>query len=857
MPVKVSSRLDVKLFFVVTVVIILSIIPLVYTFWKAIGIYGEKVSGIHEQQIRNQVFSALKDITGVKVTEYQSFFDRISVSAGLFGSEASTIYSNLEYYAEEPLYRNSYRLLPQGIWVNSQEKPVVSLYWGDAELSEQVRTELEALTHMTPLFMRALEDNPEILASHMISVTGIGIYGTKNPNSKQSVYKLPSPAEFDLRAGEPMTIFSENTDGFKGVRWTRAYKDDVIDGLMLTASAPIYDESGKFRGIAGIDVPLETVIDDVLNIDKGNPQRLIHFAFLLDGSGKLIAYPEDYLLLLGLHSKTESFSNSADKLELSLADSSDEKVRSFAQEIIDRKEVFASLDLDSGSYYIVTDKMNKLGWIYGAVVDQQVVFDIFTRNRTGVRKMVSDLGKKGVVIAFTVTLVSLALVFSVVKYLVMPLRTLAVATKRVAAGDMSVRCPVTTEDEAGVLASSFNAMVERLQLMQERQKEYADSLEVEVDRRNKELIDKRGELEMTIELLKKEIERRQIISEALKNSQQQYYETMEATRAGIFIITDGILNYVNTPLAEMMGATSGELIGADPMVYIAEEDRDKVQENMMKRLRGEEVLPYRIKIVRMDGSSFFGELWAKVTSWQKKTALVGTVNDISNVKLNEEKLQVQEEQLRQSLAEKEILLKEIYHRTKNNMLVIISMLELQTCDIEDERVKQIFQETESRIRSMALVHEKLYGSKNLSEIDLGSYIEEVVGTMVLNRGDDSQIDMQVEVQPLPMNIDYAIPLGLVINEIVTNSVKHAFPEDRHGLVFVKLVKDEEGRIVLSIGDDGVGLPDDVELSGGGSFGMQLIYSLIKMQLKGSVTISRENGTSFEIVFQEPKSKERI
>ena len=191
------------------------------------------------------------------------------------------------------------------------------------------------------------------------------------------------------------------------------------------------------------------------------------------------------------------------------------------------------------------------------------------------------------------------------------------------------------------------------------------------------------------------------------------------------------------------------------------------------------------------------------------------------------------------------------------MLVIISMLELQTIDIADERVKQIFQETESRIRSMALVHEKLYRSKNLSEIDLGSYIKEVVGTLVMNRRDNAHIEMQIDVQPLSMNIDYAIPLGLVINEIVTNSVKHAFPGGGPGCVFVRLAKDDRDQIVLSVGDDGIGLPDDIEISSSGSFGMQLIHSLIKIQLKGNVALSREKGTSFEIVFQEPKSKERI
>ena len=858
MPVGITSRLDIKLFLMVMMVIMLSIIPLAYTSWKAFNGYGQKASAIHEEQLRRQIISGMKRLAGKQVAGYQAFFDRISVSAGLLGSQASTIYSDLDLYAQKPLFNYTYRKQPfNGIWANSFDDPIVSLYWGGITLVPQVEKELKALTHMVPLFQRVVEENPEALASHLISASGIGQYCSDNQKNRQAAMTLPPPGKFDLRTGEPMTIFSKQKDGHTGVRWTGVYQDDIIDGLMLTASAPIYDNHGIFRGITGIDIPLRTIADDVLSIDYPQTDSLVEFAFLVDGEGRIIAFPEAFFAPFGLVFDRAMFNNSADKLTVSLKDSTKNDVRDLANNIIANRDFFAKLDLGDESYFIVTDKLDKLGWILGIVVDQDVVFEPFVKGRNALEKIVGDMGRKGGFLALLSIVVSLFIVFICVKYLVLPLRTLSVATQRVAGGDFSVRCPVNTSDETGVLAASFNTMVERLQMAQERQKRYADSLEVEVDRRNRELIDKRGELEMTIELLKKEIERRQIISEALKNSQQQYYETMEATQAGIFIMTDGVFNYVNTSLADMMRSSAGEMIGVDPFAFVAEEDRGRVQENLEKRQQGQDIAPYRIKCMRRDSTTFFGEIWAKVTTWQEKTAIVGTISDVSNVKLNEEKLEAQDVQLRKSLAEKEILLKEIYHRTKNNMLVIISMLELQTCDIDDERVKSIFQETESRIRAMALVHEKLYRSRNLSEIDLGDYIKEVASSLIANMVMDQKITLHMQLEPVAINIDYAIPLGLVINEIVTNSVKHAFPGNRIGGVFINLTKEPDGRIVLGIGDNGIGLPHEIDLGNCTSFGLQMVYSLIKMQLKGSVVLDRENGTSFHVYFQEPKRQERI
>lgn len=855
---KILSRLGIKLFILLTAVITLSIAPLAYTSLKAINRYGNEVSVLNEQQIRSQAFSYLKQITRERAYRYQAFFDRIGASAGMLSSHASTIYSDINFFSNNPLYQNHYDILLQnGFWGNSISDPVISVYWGSPELGVDVKTELDALTHMMPLFTRVLDENPEVLASHMITVSGIGQYCTYREKNKEMALNLPPLSVFDLRDGEPVTLFTRSADVSRGVRWTDVYKDDTSEGLALTASAPIYDSGGLFRGITGIDVPLSTVVEDILNIDVLDPENAILFAFLTDNDGRLIAFPEPYYKHFGMTFDPDLFNHSSDSLKLNLADSTKNEVREFAAMITSGQETFSKLDTEDGSLFIATSRLPNLDWVFGLVVRQSDMFASVEKSRTSLNKTIRTMELNGLLLSVMTILSALVIVFLSVKYLVMPLRTLAAATQKVAGGDLSVRCPVTTRDETGVLASSFNTMVERLKQAQERQEQYADSLQVEVEQRNRELVEKKDELEVTIDLLKKEVERRQIISEALRNSQQQYYDTLEANKAGIYIITDGVFNYVNQSLAALMRTSPEELVGLSPLDFISQEDKALVAENMKKRYRGIEIPPYRVRCVNTDGKTFYGEVWAKTTTWQNRTALVGTITDVSNIQQNEEKLRIQDIQLHKSLQEKEILLKEIYHRTKNNMLVIISMLELQVQDIDDERIVSIFRDTEHRIRAMALVHEKLYQSQDLSEIDLGSYLEEVVHSLVGNMVLAGKIHLSIEVEPTPINIDYAVPLGLVVNEIVTNSVKHAFPGSRTGTLSLRLSRDQGTKIRLEIGDDGVGLPESVSIQECSSFGMQLVNSLIKVQLRGKVSVDRRGGSHFLIVFDEPLNATRV
>jgi two-component sensor histidine kinase len=213
--------------------------------------------------------------------------------------------------------------------------------------------------------------------------------------------------------------------------------------------------------------------------------------------------------------------------------------------------------------------------------------------------------------------------------------------------------------------------------------------------------------------------------------------------------------------------------------------------------------------------------------------------------------------LRASLHEKEILLKEIHHRVKNNMQVISSLLSLQSRHLTDKAAIEMFRESQQRIRSMALVHEKLYQSKDLSRIDFSKYIESLIMFLFHSyRVNSDLVRMKTEVRNVLLDINSAIPCGLIINELVMNALKHAFPGGRKGEIIVSLQPSGDDRFILSVSDDGVGFPAGLDFHKTETLGMQLVTMLVD-QLDGTISLERKPGTRFEVVFRELKYKPRI
>jgi two-component sensor histidine kinase len=216
-----------------------------------------------------------------------------------------------------------------------------------------------------------------------------------------------------------------------------------------------------------------------------------------------------------------------------------------------------------------------------------------------------------------------------------------------------------------------------------------------------------------------------------------------------------------------------------------------------------------------------------------------------------------ERALVESLKEKEVLLREIHHRVKNNMQVISSLLRLQAGRLEDETAKAIFQSCQDRIRSMSLVHEKLYMSENLSGINFSDYIQSLASRLFqINRVNPDLIRLKLDIEEVFFDLQTAIPCGLILNELMTNSLKYAFPNGRRGTVEISLTSRGDKTYRLMVKDDGIGFPQGADFENPQSFGLQIVKLLVD-QLGGTVLLKRESGTTFEISFKDAVYKPRI
>jgi PAS domain S-box-containing protein len=210
-----------------------------------------------------------------------------------------------------------------------------------------------------------------------------------------------------------------------------------------------------------------------------------------------------------------------------------------------------------------------------------------------------------------------------------------------------------------------------------------------------------------------------------------------------------------------------------------------------------------------------------------------------------------EDLISKSLGEKEILLKEIHHRVKNNLMIISSLLNLQSRYLKDEESREIFKESQNRAKSMALIHQRLYESTDLKNIGFKEYITTLANDLYRNYvKDPSCVSLKLEIEDLNIDINIAIPLGLILNELITNSMKYAFPDEEKGTITVAFNKKKDN-FVLIVSDDGEGFPENLDYENTESLGMQLVTSLTK-QISGELELDRTNGTTFKITFTEIK-----
>ena len=233
-----------------------------------------------------------------------------------------------------------------------------------------------------------------------------------------------------------------------------------------------------------------------------------------------------------------------------------------------------------------------------------------------------------------------------------------------------------------------------------------------------------------------------------------------------------------------------------------------------------------------------------------------SISYMISLSLEASKREKAQKQIINSLEEKEVLIREVHHRVKNNMQVISSLLSLQSSTIDNKKMKDILEESQNRVKSMSMIHEQLYQSEDLVKIDFSSYVNGLVKNLFQTYSTASQIELDVDVdEEVKLNIETSIPCGLIINELVSNSLKHAFKDGLNGKIWVEMKKKDD-QIILKLTDNGAGLPDDFQLEKTSTLGLKLVNGLVE-QIDGKIEVNTEHGTSFIITFRELEYKKRV
>ncbi|MCK5504066.1 MAG: PAS domain S-box protein, partial [Thermodesulfovibrionia bacterium] len=434
--------------------------------------------------------------------------------------------------------------------------------------------------------------------------------------------------------------------------------------------------------------------------------------------------------------------------------------------------------------------------------------------------------------------------FFVNRSIASPLQKLVKSAEIIGSGNLDHRTNISGKDEISQLSGKFDQMTTNLK-----------AVTASKDDLNKEIIER-------------------------KEAEKELENIFNLSPDMICVCTpEGNFIKVNPSCERVLGYTTDEILKLGWAKLVHPDDMENTNKEVEKQLKGNSTINFVNRFRCKDGTY-------KILEWQATPSIDGivyaTTRDITMRKQAEEELQKAkdeleerveertaelestvkllqdeiserkkaEEKIKASLKEKDVLLQEIHHRVKNNMQVISSLINLQQTHIKDKDSIEMLAETQNRIKSMALIHEKLYKSKDMSKIDFIKYIEDFSQDLFgFYKVDNARIALKVDGRDTFFGIDTAIPCGLVINELVSNSLKYAFPDNRKGNIRIELHPINNKEFELAISDNGIGIPEDLDIKSTESLGLKLVDVLVR-QIKGNIQCNRTNGTEFIIKFQQ-------
>jgi PAS domain S-box-containing protein len=342
--------------------------------------------------------------------------------------------------------------------------------------------------------------------------------------------------------------------------------------------------------------------------------------------------------------------------------------------------------------------------------------------------------------------------------------------------------------------------------------------------------------------------KRERTKQQLRESEERYQNLAKIAPVGIFRTDkNGATTYVNPMWCQISGLSEAKAMGDGWLGAVDPDDRERISKNWQETTRLHEASFTDYRFLRPDGTVAWvmGQASPEMNLENHIVGYVGTITDISERKRAEEVILA-------SLAEKEVLLKEVHHRVKNNLMTIIGLIKMQETKANNIAFNDLLQELEGRVRSMALVHESLHKSGDLARIDLQNYIETLTAHIRAQYGAERDIRFWVQAAGVDVDLNFAIPCGLILNELVANAYKHAFPAGRPGEICISF-QERTGTarraptFELTVADNGVGLPADLDWEKSETLGLRLI-KMLSQQINGAIELDRTHGTTFCLRF---------
>jgi PAS domain S-box-containing protein len=352
---------------------------------------------------------------------------------------------------------------------------------------------------------------------------------------------------------------------------------------------------------------------------------------------------------------------------------------------------------------------------------------------------------------------------------------------------------------------------------------------------------------------------------------EQFRMAIEAAPTGMLMMNDaGVIVLVNAQVEKLFGYPRAELLGQRIELLIPERYRARhpqFREDFFVDPKARAMGGGReLHGLRKDGSEIPVEIGLNPLQTPEGHFVLSSVVDITERKradrerenlleqlraLNadlERRVSERTSQLSATLREREVLLQEIHHRVKNNLQVISSLMNMQVRQLHDTSSRDALEECQTRVQAIALIHEKLYQSRDYSRVPFSEYVKSLASSIFAATGiSPSAVNLRLEMQEVSLGVDKAIPCGLILNELITNALKHAFPAPRLGTVSVELSRDGDGRVTISVSDNGTGMPENFDLNHSPSLGLSLVHTLVE-QLEGHIDIVRDSGTTFRVAF---------